>query len=158
MSHTFEVNAEVKRPSLLVSVRNAAEIQDAIAGGADWIDFKEPSQGALGSVNIDQACRMVKSVGGRCPVSAALGELVDWQDSPTQQLLSVPDITVVKIGLASSVRSSNWTTMWENAFHQAAGQGKTLCAVIYADWPIAAAPQPDADTRIGHPSRRHDIY
>jgi len=35
-------------PGLLVSVRSADEVDDALAGGADLIDVKEPSRGALG--------------------------------------------------------------------------------------------------------------
>ena len=33
---------------LLVSVRSAAEVRPALAGGADIIDAKEPSLGSLG--------------------------------------------------------------------------------------------------------------
>ena len=36
---------------LLVSVRSAAEVAAALAGGADIIDAKEPSRGGLGAVD-----------------------------------------------------------------------------------------------------------
>ena len=35
-------------PALLVSVRDAAEAGNAVAGGAALIDVKEPARGALG--------------------------------------------------------------------------------------------------------------
>ncbi|HVE77886.1 MAG TPA: (5-formylfuran-3-yl)methyl phosphate synthase [Gemmatimonadaceae bacterium] len=60
---------------LLVSVRDAAEAEAALAGGADVIDAKEPSAGALGAVSPATLAAIVDAVGGVRPVSAALGDL-----------------------------------------------------------------------------------
>ena len=68
-------------PRLLVSVRDAAEAEAALAGGADLIDVKEPSRGPLGRADAGVIRYVVKAVGGRAPVSAALGELKELRRS-----------------------------------------------------------------------------
>ena len=57
---------------LLVSVRNAAEAETALAGGATVIDVKEPSRGSLGRVD-DATLAEVMRRGGRRPISAGVG-------------------------------------------------------------------------------------
>ncbi len=130
------------QPKLLVSVRDVAEIEDAIAGGADWIDFKEPRTGSLGAVSFTQACRMVDTIALRKPISAALGELVNWKHASAQQLMRVDGIEVMKMGLAGCASLNVWVDAWKSLFQQAAEHGKQLAAVIYADWSRAEAPDP----------------
>src|SRR3954467_11639502 len=59
---------------LLVSVRSAAEVSPALAGGADIIDAKEPSQGSLGPVGPGVWAKIAAEVPGQCWLSAALGD------------------------------------------------------------------------------------
>jgi uncharacterized protein (UPF0264 family) len=59
----------------LASVRDAAEAEMALACGADIIDLKDPSQGALGAVSLDAIANTVRCVAGRAPVSATVGDL-----------------------------------------------------------------------------------
>ena len=62
---------------LLVSVANAHEAEAALAGGADIIDAKNPSAGALGAVP-RPVFREIRSVVGIArPVTAALGDASD---------------------------------------------------------------------------------
>jgi len=59
---------------LLVSVANAEEAAAALAGGADVIDAKNPSAGAMGAVT-PQVFRAIRAVVGDArPVTAALGD------------------------------------------------------------------------------------
>ena len=62
---------------LLISVRDAAEAQSALAGGADIIDAKDPARGALGAVTLTTLRAIRSAVGDKRPVSAALGDAVD---------------------------------------------------------------------------------
>jgi uncharacterized protein (UPF0264 family) len=62
---------------LLVSVRNAEEARAALAGGAEIIDAKEPSLGALGPVELEELRAIIEAVGRMRPVSAALGDSGD---------------------------------------------------------------------------------
>jgi uncharacterized protein (UPF0264 family) len=129
------------RPNLLVSVRNESEALDAMAGGADWIDLKEPLDGPLGSVTSVVARKVAAQVGGRCPLSAALGELIDWQKSDSQELLAIEGISVVKLGLAKCT-GRDWQRHWLDLFGEVQVARKQLAAVIYADWQDAGAPEP----------------
>ena len=128
---------------LLVSVRDEQEALDAIAGGADWIDCKEPRAGSLGAVPVGVARRTAEIVNGFCPLSAALGELTDWQDSSTHELLLVPEIQVVKLGVRGCANEPDWQTRWHEAYDEVRATGKQLAAVIYADWQHAQAPTPE---------------
>jgi (5-formylfuran-3-yl)methyl phosphate synthase len=59
---------------LLVSVRSAAEVAPALAGGADIIDAKEPSHGSLGPVAPGVLAEIAAIIPGHCWLSAALGD------------------------------------------------------------------------------------
>jgi len=65
---------------LLISVRSASEVETAITGGADIIDAKEPTRGALGPVSESELKAIANAVAGRKPFSAALGELKDFDN------------------------------------------------------------------------------
>ncbi|MDZ4657425.1 MAG: (5-formylfuran-3-yl)methyl phosphate synthase [Bythopirellula sp.] len=127
---------------LLVSVRDEREAADALSGGADWIDFKEPHAGPLGAVSVSVARRIAQTLNGGCPLSAALGELADWPSSLSRELLAVPEIQVVKLGLKSCTELPDWQTQWRRAFDAVHAAGKQLAAVIYADWQMTHAPSP----------------
>jgi (5-formylfuran-3-yl)methyl phosphate synthase len=60
---------------LLVSVVSAQEARRALAGGADIIDVKDPSQGPLGAPSPRVLSEVVAEVGDAAPVSVALGDL-----------------------------------------------------------------------------------
>ena len=151
-------------PGLLVSVRDEREAQIAIEAGADWIDLKEPTRGALGAANVAVAVKVAELVSGRRPLSAALGELKDWRpaedpsSSPNSlsarddaeqhsclanQLLGVPGIELVKVGLAGMARVDRWQRQWQRVEADVLANGKQLVAVAYADWEFADAPPPE---------------
>ena len=60
---------------LLASVTDCPEAETAIAAGADIIDLKDPSRGALGALPLDAIRSIVQQVAGRRPVSATIGDL-----------------------------------------------------------------------------------
>jgi uncharacterized protein (UPF0264 family) len=125
-------------PRLLVSVRDAAEAEAALVGGADLIDVKEPSRGSLGRADAVVVADVVRAVGGRVPVSAALGELRDCPLVAAGQ--SLPGgVEYVKWGLSGLLRA-RWSTHLTSAAH-ALRCGRPV-AVAYADWVRADAPRP----------------
>lgn len=127
---------------LLVSVRDVAELEAARAGGADWIDLKEPKAGPLAAVDQPTAIAAADALAGTHMLSAALGELVDWQTSSSAKLLAVSSIGVVKLGLAGCANLDDWRERWLAVAAKAKSSHKQLVAVIYADWQQAAAPSP----------------
>ena len=119
--------------TLLVSVRDVAETQAALAGGAALIDIKEPGRGALGRADNAVIQEVVASVAGQCPVSAALGEWVD--DSAP---IAAAGLTYVKWGLAGCQRQPNWRRHLGRYLERR--ERPQLVLVAYADWQCAQAP------------------
>jgi uncharacterized protein (UPF0264 family) len=127
------------RPRLLVSVRSAAEVAPALAGGAALIDVKEPARGPLGRADDDTVGAILDAVAGRCPVSAALGELrFGVLASPFQHFRRCQ---YLKLGL-SLLGQLDWRASLNWAIRQLAEQapGCEVVTVAYADWLLANAP------------------
>ena len=59
---------------LLASVVSASEARRALAGGADIVDVKDPTEGALGAPSPRVLSEVVAAVGAAAPVSVALGD------------------------------------------------------------------------------------
>jgi uncharacterized protein (UPF0264 family) len=125
---------------LLVSVRSAAEAEAALAGGAALIDVKEPARGPLGMANDCVIAAVVRAVAGRCPVSAALGELRHGlRTSPPLPA----GLRYLKWGLSQLGRPrSQWQGSWQFAQDQVSLRlpGSSAVLVAYADWQAADAP------------------
>jgi dihydroneopterin aldolase len=62
--------------AMLASVRTLDEALFALEAGADFIDLKEPSQGALGALDHAAVRVCVQAIGGRRPVSATIGDII----------------------------------------------------------------------------------
>ncbi len=62
------------RPALLVSVADAEEAAEALLGGAQVIDVKDPTRGALGMPERGAFISVCERVAGAAPVTLALGE------------------------------------------------------------------------------------
>jgi uncharacterized protein (UPF0264 family) len=127
----------------LVSVRGPDEVDAAVLGGAGLIDVKEPDRGALGRADDEVIAAVIATVAGRRPVSAAMGELMDW--GPPDAPVAVPaGLRYVKIGLAGCGRRRGWAGLLAGLRTQIeAASAAKLVAVAYADWRRADAPRPD---------------
>jgi len=130
---------------LLVSVRSASEAEAALRGGAGLIDVKEPNRGALGQARDAVIADVARTVAGRCPISAANGELIDfrWDKLPPAGL----GLSYVKWGL-SGYRPGGEEAWWPEllwAMHCLEGHESSCraVAVAYADWQRARAPTPE---------------
>ncbi len=130
---------------LLVSVRNAEEAEIAIAGGADVIDVKEPTRGALGAPDLHVLRKVVHQVAGRLRVSVALGELTCERSLP---LASLDGVQFAKFGLAGCVNLPDWPARWRQAIGELPA-GVTPVAVAYADWQTVSAPDPHCALALG---------
>ncbi|MEP7066502.1 MAG: (5-formylfuran-3-yl)methyl phosphate synthase [Gemmatimonadota bacterium] len=130
-----------------MSVRNEEEAQAALAGGADIIDAKEPSLGALGAVDTGVLRKIVAAVRGMRPVSAALGDSGDAELLATAaRMAAEAGATFVKVGFADvrepvAVRARLARVM-EGALLPAAPCA--VVAVAYADWDEVGGAAPQA--------------
>lgn len=135
--------SNMKSPRLLVSVRSVEEAESALQGGADLIDIKEPDRGSLGCADCSIIERIVRTVNGRRPVSAAMGELVDHHTGNGE--LRCIGLTFVKWGLAGCQSVADWRRDLTQAQRQVArvSKGTQLVPVAYADARIAQGPGVD---------------
>jgi uncharacterized protein (UPF0264 family) len=123
-----------RTPQLLVSVRDLGEATAARAGGADLIDVKEPARGPLGRADDATLQRIAEFMAGRCPLSAALGELAENDHLP-----GVAGLSFVKWGLAGV--GPDWRPRLKQALQRASEvRGRAGVVVAYADAAAAGAP------------------
>lgn len=116
-----------------MSVRSVEEARAALAGGADLIDVKEPSRGALGMADTDVIAAIIDAVQAKRPVSAALGEWVDREQSELPSGLAY-----VKWGLARLASSLTFALLQMARFPH----GPKPVLVAYADHKRAMSPDP----------------
>jgi dihydroneopterin aldolase len=115
---------------LLASVRSALEARQAIAGGADIIDLKEPANGALGRLPEATIGEILRAVTGRRPTSATIG---DMALSPRPVLdavrhMAAAGVDIVKFGVFDGDVPGTLA-----ALATAARSGVRLVAVLFAD-------------------------
>jgi uncharacterized protein (UPF0264 family) len=128
------------RPGLLVSVRSRDEVAAALAGGADLIDVKEPAKGPLAPAEAEVVAGVIDAVGGKVPVSAALGE---WSPNALTEAhwhLEL-ELDYVKWGLANYAPVVGWGEDLLDTRRQLPA-GTEMAAVAYADWERAKSVPP----------------
>lgn len=84
---------------MLASVTGVPEAEIALAHGADIIDLKDSTNGAFGAVAPETVRATVAAVKGRCPVSAATGELPMEPAALVAAAMADAGAEYVKVGL-----------------------------------------------------------
>jgi (5-formylfuran-3-yl)methyl phosphate synthase len=133
---------------LLVSVTDPGEVRAAIEGGADIIDAKDPTRGALGAVVPSVLRGIVAAVRGDRPVSVALGDIGDAQFSdlgvggvgPADSSVTtrgarspVRPVSFVKLGLAAGVDERAATACVRSWVARLTGSEVGVVLAAYAD-------------------------
>ena len=122
---------------LLVSVANATEARIAVEGGADLIDAKDPSKGALGAVSLPTLRQIHLAVAGRRIVSAALGDAADEATVEREAFeYASTGVGFVKIGFAritSATRVARLVAAAVQGVRAANHRNCGVVAVAYAD-------------------------
>lgn len=117
---------------MLASVMTCAEAMVALEGGADIIDLKNPTLGALGALDDNTIRAVVAAVAGRVPVSATVGDLVEMESgliSRAVQHMANNGVDYVKVGFFPSPLS----TACLDALSMHAGKDIRLVAVLFGD-------------------------
>ena len=131
---------------LLVSVANAVEARSALEGGADIVDAKDPTRGALEAVSLGTFAAIHRACAGQVTLTAALG---DTRSGP-QSSGSVADFaragaSLVKVGFADVTSPGAIASVLEAAIREGAGAAASPCGVIavaYADADRVSAAAP----------------
>jgi uncharacterized protein (UPF0264 family) len=124
-------------PALLASVRSLAEARLAVTEGCDWLDLKEPREGALGAPDPAVVRAVVGEFSAQLPVSATIG---DCWDTPRE----IPHrVAAHATGRVPWVKFGLFRRCLDDAFcaalRQAVGCGPRLIAVNFAEDPLDAA-------------------
>jgi (5-formylfuran-3-yl)methyl phosphate synthase len=122
---------------LLVSPINETEAAEAIAGGADIIDVKNPKEGALGA-NYPWVIRRIKEITPKhLPVSCTLGEVPNLPGSISLAALGAASLGVdyIKVGLYGLKKSEDAVFLLQNVVRAAkeCNPKVKIVAAAYAD-------------------------
>ncbi len=116
---------------MLASVENLVEARQALQAGADIIDLKAPSRGALGALDLQTVTEIVAELDGRIPVSATVGDLAMDPRPVTQAVkaMAATGVSYVKIGFFPG---GDWrgTVL---SLQPLAASGVRLVAVLFGD-------------------------
>jgi uncharacterized protein (UPF0264 family) len=117
---------------LLVSVRSEAEALLAAEGGADFIDLKEPREGALGGLPVARVRAIVRTLRERgivLPISATIGDLpmheID-RIAASVDAIGACGVDYVKVGIERGPQASA-------VLDRLAGSGHAIVPVFLAD-------------------------
>jgi (5-formylfuran-3-yl)methyl phosphate synthase len=129
---------------LLISVRNREEALAAFQGGADIIDAKDPSAGALGAVSLSMFASIADCIAGQVPVTAALGDAEDEGSIEERaRAFGQAGTAFVKVGFAGIDSQARVSLLLAAARRGASATAAALVAVAYADHDRVAALSPD---------------
>lgn len=143
-------------PKLLVSVKDAREVNPALQGGAEIIDIKNPSGGSLGMAttatmrDVIDATKKWHERGENfssktVTISSALGETIERLEDHSAVKLPV-GLSLVKMGTAGLSGFQNWQSIWvetRNRIDLVNDASLRWVAVSYVDWERAQAPMPE---------------
>lgn len=89
---------------MLASITSVAEAQLALDLGADIIDLKNPSEGALGALPLATIRDIVDFIDRRRLISATIGDVPETLDEVVEKINSTAatGVDIVKIGIATS--------------------------------------------------------
>ncbi len=139
-----DLESGMRRPGLLVSVRNGHEASIAERAGADLLDSKEPSNGPMGRCEESVWIDVARRTGGRMPLSAALGEWHEWADlddaTVSRRLSCLEGFRYAKLGPGGSIADGGKgleTTL--RRLRDSGPRGLEWIAVVYADGHRGAA-------------------
>jgi uncharacterized protein (UPF0264 family) len=116
---------------LLASVATLAEVDQALALGADIVDLKDPARGALGAWPAALLPEAVGLAGGRRPVSATVGDLPMAPEllAAAARRTAASGVDIVKVGFFAGGDHEACA----RALAPVAGAGVRLVAVLMAD-------------------------
>ena len=131
---------------LLVSVVSPPEAAAALAGGADIVDVKDPREGPLGAPSPAVLEQVVALVGGRAPVSVALGDVPAQPHTAALAARGAASAGAdyVKAGLGHLADVPQAVAVLA-AIREAVGAGVGVIAAAYADAAVrpGLGPAPD---------------
>lgn len=120
---------------LLISVVSPDEAREAIAGGADILDVKNPAEGSLGA-NFPRVIRRVRAIAPTLKVSAAIGDMPNLPGTASLAALGAATCGAdyVKVGLWGAKTEAEAVFLLQEVQRAVSGlPGVAVIAASYAD-------------------------
>lgn len=129
---------------LMVSVVSAAEAEDALAGGAEILDIKNPLEGSLGAQAPDVIRKITELASGNIEISVAIGDLPDLPGTSALAALGAAacGANYVKAGVYGSRSESAARNLLFKVKQAVAGYPASVIAAGYADFERAGTLDP----------------
>lgn len=135
---------------LLISVISAAEVREAIAGGADILDVKNPAEGSLGA----HFPRVIQQIRASAPrplkVSVAIGDMPNLPGTASLAALGAAscDADYVKVGLWGPRTEAEAVLLLQEVRQAVSSFPIVVIAALYADAHRAGTLDPQLLPRI----------
>jgi (5-formylfuran-3-yl)methyl phosphate synthase len=129
---------------LMISVVSAEEAREALLGGAEILDVKNPAEGSLGA-QVPRIIREIKEIAsGKVQISAAIGDLPYLPGTAALAALgaAVCGADYVKAGLYGVRNESEAVNLLREVKHAVREFGASVVAAGYADFHRAGALDP----------------
>jgi len=129
----------------MISVISAAEARDAIAGGAEILDIKNPAEGSLGAQSPKVIQEIKDLCTGKVEVSAAIGDMPNLPGTAALAALgaAVCDVDYIKVGLYGPRNASEALTLLREVRQSLLEYPVSVVAAGYADFLRAGTMDPD---------------
>ena len=131
---------------LLISVVNSKEAEEAVNGGADILDLKNPQEGSLGAAHPRLISEVCHRYGRILPVSAAIGDFPHLPNAAALAALGAAEMGAhyLKVGLRGSQSQQQAVDFLSNMSDALAWRGSPakLIAAAYADYRKAGTLDP----------------
>ncbi len=116
---------------MLASVSSIAEAEIVLDTGVDIVDIKNPHEGALGALDTRTVKEIVRSVDGRMPTSATIGDINSDDPNLLKLIVNMADtgVDIVKVGLFEKEPSEYFVSV----ISEAANNKINLVVVLFAE-------------------------
>jgi (5-formylfuran-3-yl)methyl phosphate synthase len=129
---------------LMISVVSATEARQALLGGADLLDVKNPAEGSLGA-QFPRVIREIKEVSaGRIEISAAIGDMPNLPGTAALAALGAAccGVDYIKIGLHGPGTEAEAADLLREVQEAVCGTATSVIAACYADYERAGTLNP----------------
>ncbi|MGR8947382.1 MAG: (5-formylfuran-3-yl)methyl phosphate synthase [Gammaproteobacteria bacterium] len=119
---------------MLTSVRDLREVKLVVSAGCDWLDLKEPDQGALGAVELETLEEVVGWTNSNIPeipISATIGDYWESPEAIPERVASVmaTGVDYVKVGIFAD----NVSAAMHSAIETVLRDNRNLIVVCFAE-------------------------
>ncbi|MEJ2109579.1 MAG: (5-formylfuran-3-yl)methyl phosphate synthase [Acidobacteriota bacterium] len=121
---------------LMISVISTAEAKDALAGGAEILDVKNPEEGSLGAQSPQIVREIAGTSAGKVKVSVAIGDMPNLPGTAALAALgaAVCGADYIKVGMMGPSNESEGADLLHEVNRAVRGYETCIIAAGYADF------------------------